>query len=163
MRRASDNSRGFSLLEMAVTLAILGIAATGALGIMANITQGMMQERAESAAAENAQAALTRIIHEVANIDTKRDWSLTGNVIRGYYRTDANQTTIQLSGTNLQLNGNTLLNNVVAGTGFSVTPPSYGSTTTPVAVTIRTQVVGPKDTVTKIYTTKVELNTQRFQ
>ncbi len=149
------------MLEVAAAVAILGIVAASALGILANVTQGFMQARAETAAAENAQAALTRIIHEVANIDTKRSYSLAGNVITYYYRTDATQSTIQRTGTNLQLNGNTLLSNVTA---FTTTQQNYGtSPAVPAAVSMQVQVVGPKDTVTKTYSAKIELNSQRFQ
>ncbi|WP_243439345.1 prepilin-type N-terminal cleavage/methylation domain-containing protein [Fundidesulfovibrio soli] len=161
MKQARKTERGFSVLEVVVTVVILAIVAAGGLGIMANVTQGFLQERAVSAAAENAQAALTRIIHEVSNLDTKRSYSLASNTITYYYRTDASQSTIQRTGTNLLLNGNTLLNNVTA---FTTTAPNYGaSPAVPAAVSIQVQIVGPKATVTKTYTAKIELNSQRFQ
>ena len=156
-----EHERGYSLVEVVFTLVILGMVAAGAVGLLVNVTEGFMQARAESTAAENAQAALTRIIHEVANLDTKRSYSLLSNTITYYYRTDVAQSTIQLSGTNLQLNGNTLLNNVV---GFTTTKQDYGvSPATPAAVSIQVQIVGPKVTVTKTYSAKIELNAQRFQ
>jgi type II secretory pathway pseudopilin PulG len=160
MKRAIRNNTGTTLLELVVALVILGTVAAGALAILTNVTAGMIQTRTESAVAENVQAALTRITHEIVNMDIKRAYSFGSSSITYYYRTDGAQSTIQLSGTTLQLNGNTLLNNVVAGTGFAVTAPT---STTPTGITITVLMVGPKSSVNKSFTTSIELNTQRFQ
>jgi len=160
MRPFTRPDSGMTLLEVVATVAILGVVAVGSLAMLANSVQGLIQARNESAAAENVQAALTRIIHEIVNMDTKRAYTFGSSSITYYYRTDATQSTIQLSGTTVQLNGNTLLNNVIAGTGFTVAGPPG---TNPPAITITVQVVGAKATVNKTYSTSIELNTQRFQ
>lgn len=160
MSPRTRNDTGTTLLELIAALVILGTVAAGALAILTNVTQGMIQTRTESAVAENVQAALTRITHEIANMDIKRAYSFGSSSISYYYRTDGAQSTIQLSGTTLQLNGNTLLNNLVSGTGFAVTAPAP---TTPAGITITVRIVGPKSTVNKSFTTSIELNTQRFQ
>ncbi|WP_243358216.1 PulJ/GspJ family protein [Fundidesulfovibrio terrae] len=164
MKKERISERGATLLEVIITLVILSMVAAGSLAILFNIVEGMIQERNVSAAEENIQGALTRITHEIANMDTKRAYTFAASSITYYYRTDATQSTIQLSGTNLQLNGNTLLNNVVSGTGFAVTAPNYTtSPAVPVGISLSVQVKGARITVTKTYTAKIELNTQRFQ
>lgn len=160
MKPLTRNDSGMTLLEVVATVAILGVLATGAVALLGNSVQGLIQARNESAAAENVQGALTRITHEIANMDTKRAYSFGSSSITYYYRTDAAQSTILLSGTNLQLNGNTLLNNVVSGTGFAVSGPPG---TNPPAITITVRIVGAKATVNKTYNTSISLNTQRFQ
>lgn len=162
--KTAPRESGTTLIEVVVTVAILGILAAGALAMLTNSVQGMLQSRDESAAAENVQAALTRITHEIANMDIKRSYTFGSSSMAYYYKTDASQSTIQLSGSNLLLNGNILLNNVVSGTGFSVTAPNYlTSPAVPVGITLSVRVAGAKATVTKTYTVKIELNTQRFQ
>ncbi len=134
--------------------------------MLTNSVEGLLQARNESAAAENVQAAMTRITHEIANMDIKRAYTFGSTSITYYYRADPAQSTIRLTGQNLQLNGNTLLNNVVPGTGFSVTAPNYISSpnpAVPVGITISVRVPGAKATVTKTYSANIELNTQRFQ
>jgi prepilin-type N-terminal cleavage/methylation domain-containing protein len=164
MNRQRPSERGVTLLEVIITLVILSMVAAGSLAILFNVVEGMIQERNVSAAQENIQAALTRITHEIANMDTKRAYTFGSSSITYYYRDDASTSTIMLSGTNLLLNGNTLLNNVVSGTGFSVTAPDYlASPAVPVGITLSVRVTGAKVTVTKPYTMKIELNTQRFQ
>lgn len=165
MNSARTQERGVTLLEMAVSLAVLGILAVGALSILPNVMQGALLTRNSAASAENIQAALTRITHEVANIDTKRAYTFTSTAITYYYRAEAAQNTIQLTGTNITLNGNVLLNNVVSGSGFQVTAPNYitPSPAIPVGIRIQVQVPALAGTVTKTFTTKIELNTQRFQ
>lgn len=161
MKKERISERGATLLEVIITLVILSMVAAGSLAILFNIVEGMIQERNVSAAEENIQGALTRITHEIANMDTKRAYTFAASSITYYYRTDAAQSTIQLSGTNLQLNGNTLLNNVTA---FTVTAPNYtASPAVPVGISLSAQVKGARITVTKTYTAKIELNTQRFQ
>jgi prepilin-type N-terminal cleavage/methylation domain-containing protein len=166
MRSRRVSERGTTLLEVIVTLVLVSMVAAGGLAILTNIVEGMIQERNVSAAEENIQGALTRITHEIANMDTKRGYSFPTNGITYYYRDDAAQSTIQLSGTNLLLNGNTLLNNVVSGTGFVITQPDYkpaSGPAVPLGITLTVQVKGATTTVNKSYTAKIELNTQRFQ
>ncbi|MFP5220715.1 MAG: type II secretion system protein J [Acidobacteriota bacterium] len=164
MKHDRAQERGVTLLEMAVSLAVLGILAVGSLSILPNVMQGALLARNAAASAENIQAALTRITHEVANIDTKRAYNFTSTAITYYYRAEASQNTIQLTGTTITLNGNVLLNNVVSGSGFQVTAPNYiASPAIPVGIRIQARVPTLDGTVTKSFTTKIELNTQRFQ
>lgn len=164
MTNARRTDTGATLLEVVITIAILGIVAAGSMQMLTNSVQGWLQSRNESTAAENVQAALTRITHEIANMDTKRAYTFTSTSITYFYRTDVAQSTIQLSGTNLQLNGNTLMNNVVAGSGFAVTAPNYiSSPAVPVGISLSIRIAGARTTVTRTYTTRIELNTQRFQ
>jgi type II secretory pathway pseudopilin PulG len=165
MTTCKTTERGATIIEVILTVAILGIVIAGPIGFLANIIDGFIFERNISAAEENIQAALTRITHEVANMDTKRSYTFGSSSITYYYKNNAAQTTILLSGTNILLDGNILLNNVLSGTGFAVTAPNYiASPATPAGITIRAQVTGAdKLTVTKTYTARIELNTQRFQ
>lgn len=161
---AMRKDAGATMLEMVATIAILGILALGALQIVTNVTEGWLQVRNESASAENIQAALTRITHEIGSMDTKRPYTFTSTSITYYYKADAAQSIIQLSGTNLLLNGNVLLNNLISGSGFQVTAPNYSvNPAAPVGIQLSVQVTGASATVTKTYTAKIELNTQRFQ
>jgi len=155
---------GTTLIELVVVLLVLGVVMAGALSILPDAVRGMLLVRDESAAAENIQAALTRITHELSNMDTKRSYSFGSTSITYYYRAEAAQSTLQLSGTNLVLNGNVLLDNLVSGSGFQVTSPNYiASPAVPAGVTLKVLVPSLEGTVTKTYTTKIEFNTQRFQ
>lgn len=164
MNAPARNDRGVSLIETIVVVTILGAVAVGSLTFLHRATQGMLLARNEAAAAENVQAALTRITHELANMDTKRAYTFTSTSITYYYRNEASTSTLALSGTNLTLNGNVLLGNVVSGSGFQVTAPNYiASPAVPVGIRIQVNVPAVTGTVTKTYSTKIELNTQRFQ
>jgi len=164
MRQARVTEKGTTLLEMAAVLVILGMVAAGATAMLTNAAEGMINSRNASTSAEEIQAAFTRITHEITNADTKRGYDFTGNSISYYYRNSAAQTTIQLSGTNLLLDGNILLNNVQSNTGFSVTPPNYGVTPgVPVRVTLIVNVPMVTGVVQKTYSTRIEVITQRFQ
>ncbi|MFZ5428302.1 MAG: PulJ/GspJ family protein [Thermodesulfobacteriota bacterium] len=164
MKARGRNQGGGTLLEMTAVLAVLGVVMAGALSILPDAVRGMILARDESAAAENIQAALTRITHEVSNMDTKRPYSFTSTSITYYYRNEGVQSTISLSGTNLTLNGNVLLGNLVSGSGFQVSSPNYiASPAVPAGVTLNVRVPGLNGMVTKTYTTKIEFNTQRFQ
>ena len=158
----NSKQNGFTLLEVIVTTVILGMAAVAVLGFFTRAVEGMLLTRNETAAEENIQAALTRITHEVANLDTKRAYSFSSNTITSYYRTDAATTTIVRAGTTITLGGNILLNNVVnAASGFTVTQPTSPYSVT---VSISVQVPGLRGaTTTKTYSTVINLNTQRFQ
>jgi len=167
MIRSAATQRGQSgvtLFEMIATLVVMSIVAAGALTLLPTVMRGTLLVRNAAASAENIQAALTRITHEVANIDTKRAYTFTSTAITYYYRAEVAQSTIQLTGTTITLNGNVLLNNVVSGSGFQVTAPNYiASPAVPVGITINAQVPVLSGTATKTFTTKIELNTQRFQ
>lgn len=164
MNARAPNQAGVSLIEAIVVTAILGIVAVGALTFLQRVTQGALLARNEAAAAENVQAAITRITHELANMDTKRAYTFASTSITYYYRNEAATSTVQLSGTNILLNGNVLLGNVVSGSGFQVTAPNYiTSPAVPVGIRIQVQVPSVTGTVTRTYSAKIELNTQRFQ
>jgi len=163
-QRGQSAQSGVTLLEMIATLVVMSIVAAGALTLLPAVMRGTLLARNAAASAENIQAALTRITHEVANIDTKRAYTFTSTAITYYYRAEATQNTIQLTGTTITLNGNVLLNNVVSATGFQVTAPNYiASPAVPVGITINAQIPVLSGTATKAFTTKIELNTQRFQ
>lgn len=162
MRAARKNQSGTTLLEVAATLAIMGILAAGATAIIFNTVEGSLSARNQSASAENIQGAITRITHEIANLDIKRSYTFGASSIAYYYRSDANQSTIQLSGSTITLNGNVLLTNV---TGFQVTAPNY-ITSPAVAPQVRITVNVPRadgTTVSRVFTAKISLNTQRWQ
>jgi len=164
MKTRGRNQGGATLLELVAVLTVLAVVMAGALSVLPDAVRGMILARDESAAAENIQAALTRITHEVTNMDTKRPYGFTSTSITYYYRDDAAQSTISLSGTNLMLNGNVLLGNLVSGSGFQVTSPNYiASPAVPAGVTLNVRVPGLNGMVTKTYVTKIEFNTQRFQ
>lgn len=155
---------GATLIEVITVTLVLGIVAVGTLTMLTNSVQGMVVARNEATAAENIQAALTRITHEVANMDTKRAYTFSSNSITYYYRDDAAQSNIRLSGNTILLNNNILLNNLPNSGGFSVTSPNYStSPAVPVGITINANVPTINGTVTRAYTARIELNTQRFQ
>ncbi len=153
------NQRGFTLLETIVTLVIVALSAVAIIDLFTNVVSGMIYSRSASASAENIQAALTRITHELANMDTKRNFTLASNSVTYYYRQDANASTIQLTGSNLELNGNTLLNNVTA---FSLAKPA-NSISVSVSMTVNVPTPTPGTTTSKVFSTYVNLNPQRFQ
>jgi prepilin-type N-terminal cleavage/methylation domain-containing protein len=164
-----SGSRGMTLLEMVLTLIVLGMLAVGASAILYNGVLGALQTRNDTATAENAQAALTRIAHEIANINTKANYSIdtTNMILTYYYRTDGSQSVITRTGTNITIQANgggtyTLMNNVTnAAAGFTVSQP-YSA----YSVQISIQVAVPSaygTAVSKTYTTVVDLNDQRFQ
>lgn len=164
MNANKNTQLGATLIEVITVTLVLGIVAAGSLTMLANSVQGMVEARNEATAAENIQAALTRITHEVANMDTKRAYTFAANSITYYYKNDAAQSNIRLSGNTILLNNNVLLNNLPNAGGFAVTAPNYStSPAVPVGVTINANVPTTDGTVTRTYTARIELNTQRFQ
>jgi len=149
--------RGFTLLEIVITLVIVGFAAVGVSALLTNVVTGMLYTRSASASAENIQAALTRITHELANMDTQRSITWGASSVTYYYKQDASTTTIQLTGSALQLNGNTLLDNVTA---FSISRPANSVS---VSVSMTVNVPTQNGTTPKVFSTYINLNTQRFQ
>lgn len=159
-RRARQN--GFTLLEVVVVTLLVGLAAVSVTAFFTKAVEGALFTRDVTAAQENIQAALTRVTHEVANLDTKRAYSFANNAIVYYYRDESTQTTIARSGTLLQINGETLLDNVVNSTaGFTVTQPINAYSIT-VSLSVNIPVLNASS-VTKTYSTVINLNTQRFQ
>jgi prepilin-type N-terminal cleavage/methylation domain-containing protein len=160
---------GFTLLELIATLVVFGMMAVGVTAILTQGVEGALQTRNDTATAENAQAALTRIAHEIANINTKENYTIdtTNMILTYYYRTDGSQSVIERTGTNITIQANggatyTLLNNVTnAAAGFTVSQP-YSA----YSVQISLQVAVPSaygTAKTETYTTVVDLNDQRFQ
>ncbi len=153
-----------TLFEVAATLAVMGILAAGAASVLTGAVEGALESRNQSTSAENIQAALTRITHEIANMDIKRSYSFNSTSISYYYRASGSQSTIQLSGTNLLLNGQVLLSGLVSGSGFQVTAPNYiTSPAVPAQVSLTVQVPTVGGSVSRTFTAKISLNTQRWQ
>ena len=155
-----DSENGFTLFEVVVTLIILGIVAGGAVSLFTNVVEGMILTRNATASAEKIQTALTRITHELAGANLAVQSSVVsgGNTLSYYYATDPTLYTVQRSGTNLTLNGNVLLDNIVNnGTGFTAAQNVYS-----VTITINVLVPMVSGTTAKTYTTVIDLNSQRF-
>lgn len=153
------HQQGFTLLETVVTLVIVSLSAVAIIDLFTNVVSGMLYARSASASAENIQAALTRITHELANLDSKRNFTLSSSSVTYFYRQDANASTIQRTGSTLQLNGNTLLDNVTA---FALAKPA-NSISVSVSMTVNVPTPTPGTTTSKVFSTFVNLNPQRFQ
>jgi len=137
--------------------------------ILTNIVEGTLNTRNATAAAEKVQSAFMRISLELANADRTRSITVdnTNKKITYYYTSDSAQSTIQLSGTNLQLVGptstGTLVDKVDTATGITLS--ALPATGTPFSITLTIPVLVARwdqTTVSRSYTTTIDLNPNRF-
>ena len=158
LMRASE--KGFTLFELIVTLIILGVVAGGATSLFSNVVEGMILTRNVTTSEEKIQTALTRLTHELANANLKvnNDEVVpgrgTGTTFSYYYANDPTPYTVQLTGSNLTLNGNVLLDNV---TGFTTAQNGYSA-----SFTVNVLVPTVHGATPKSYSPVIDLSTQRF-
>jgi prepilin-type N-terminal cleavage/methylation domain-containing protein len=113
IRRAKKKKTGFTLIEMIVTLVLVGIIAALAGMWIVSVTNGYIQARASAETAQKAQLALARLTKEFSAIQSVN--SASGSQIT-YTRPDKNLSpvtaNVSLNGSLLQIGNNTLANNV---------------------------------------------------
>ena len=149
-------SRGFTLIEIIAVLVILSILFVGIFPILSNAVKGFNQAKNVTDYTETVQSALTRISHEMANINTKKALSISNNSIIYYFGTDSSPSTVSLSGSNLTLNDYTILSNV---SSFIITKPSDPR----VDITITSTIPDVDGAISRSFTIKTDLNPERFQ
>jgi prepilin-type N-terminal cleavage/methylation domain-containing protein len=129
--RRTHNKKGFTLLEVIVSLVLIGIiAAIAGIGLV-QITEGYVLARKNAETVQKAQIAMTRMIKELGSIMTISSSSATSIT---YTRSGSVTNTIQLSGELVQISGSTLIDNVTA---FSLTYYDAADSTTTTAASIR--------------------------
>jgi prepilin-type N-terminal cleavage/methylation domain-containing protein len=113
IKRAKNKQSGFTLIEMVVTLVLVGIIAALAGMWIVSVTNGYIQARASAETAQKAQLALARLTKEFSAIQSVN--SASGSQIT-FTRPDKNLSpvtaTVALNGSLLQIGNNTLANNV---------------------------------------------------
>jgi prepilin-type N-terminal cleavage/methylation domain-containing protein len=97
----TKNIRGFTLIELIAVLIIIGVISIGIYSLLANIVNGFNHTRYVTDYTENLQIALTRITHEVANINTTKTYTISQSSITYYYGSDSNTSNISFSGSNI--------------------------------------------------------------
>lgn len=119
MKKRNSDEKGFTLIELIVTLVLVGISAAMAGMWISSVAQGYFYAKTGMDTTQKAQLAMTRLSKELAAISVVTASSASGIT---YNRPDSPTTapltgqTISLSGELLQLNGNTLTDDVSAFT-----------------------------------------------
>lgn len=113
MNSRKTNEKGFTLIEIVVTLLLVGITAALAGMWIISVTNGYIFTRNNMETTQKAQLAMTRLVKEFKAITAVG--SNSANSI-SYTRSDialgSVTSTVALSGSELQLNGNALADNV---------------------------------------------------
>lgn len=115
MRIKNSNERGFSLIEIIVSLVIIGISTALAGMWIVSVVNGYVFAKTNASAVQKAQLAMTRLTKEFQAISAVT--SATATAIT-YTRIDSTlspvNATVSLSGSTLSLNGDTLTDGVNA-------------------------------------------------
>jgi prepilin-type N-terminal cleavage/methylation domain-containing protein len=106
-----SNEKAFTLIEVIVSLVLIGILATIAGMGLVQITQGYVFAKQNSETAQKAQIAMARIVKELGAVNTINSTSSTSVT---YTRPGPVTNTIALSGTTVTLNTIPLIDNVTA-------------------------------------------------
>jgi prepilin-type N-terminal cleavage/methylation domain-containing protein len=115
-----DRQKGFTLIEVILSIVIIGILAVFMSTGIARIIEGYLFSRDNADTALNAQVALTRVIKEFKSIHTVTTGTGT-SITYDYYRYDMNNPegilanrTLSWAGSSapLMLGGNTLADNI---------------------------------------------------
>jgi prepilin-type N-terminal cleavage/methylation domain-containing protein len=147
--------KGFTLIEVIISLVLLAVISVGLFQLLANTIAGFNFAKNSDATTEKVQLAFMRMAHEIANINTAKSYSVASNIITYYYNTASASTTIRLTAGNLQLDGNTLLDNVSSFTAILNSSPS-------ITITVVVNITNASTTVQKTYTTTIDLNTNAW-
>jgi prepilin-type N-terminal cleavage/methylation domain-containing protein len=147
--------KGFTLIEVIISLVLLAVVSVGLFQLLANTIAGFSFAKNSDATTEKVQLAFMRMAHEIANINTAKSYSVASNIITYYYSTASASTTIRLTTGNLQLDGNTLLDNVSSFTAILNSSPS-------ITITVVVNITNASTTVQKTYTTTIDLNTNAW-
>jgi len=110
-----SNEKGFTLIEVIVSLVLIGIlSAMAGLGLV-QITQGYVFSRQNSGTVQKVQIAMDRIVKELGAATVINSSPAPTASSLNYTRLPGPITnTITFSGTTVQINGTTLINNVAA-------------------------------------------------
>jgi len=116
IKRAKNKKSGFTLIEMVVTLILVGIIAAFAGMWIVSVTNGYIQARASAETVQKAQLALARLTKEFSAIKSVNSESTTDTQItftRWDEEISANVTqTVALNGNLLKIGNKTLTDNL---------------------------------------------------
>jgi len=108
----SKNQRGFSLIEMMVVVAILGLIVLGLVTFFTGGTKSWVAGQSQLEAQRNARQAMDRMVREIRegnSIASGSNTSITINYLASFGKSPV---TYRLSGTTISRDGNPLINNV---------------------------------------------------
>ena len=132
IKRAKNKKSGFTLIEMVVTLILVGIIAAFAGMWIVSVTNGYIQARASAETVQKAQLALARLTKEFSAIKSVNSESTTDTQItftRWDEEISANVTqTVALNGNLLKIGNKTLADNI---SSFSLSYWYYCNTNFP--------------------------------
>lgn len=120
MKIGKTDEKGFTLIEVIVTLLLVGITAALAGMWIVSVANGYIFAKMNMGTTQKAQLAMTRLDKEFTAISAVTAWTPTGTTTSiTYTRADIASgsligQTVSLNGSLLQLNGNTLTDGVSA-------------------------------------------------
>lgn len=113
MNKLKTDQRGLTLIEIVVTLLLVGITTALAGLWIVSVANGYLFSRMNMDTAQKAQLAMTRLAKEFKGITTV---TAASSASISYTRPDITSgtvnATVAFNGSNLQINGNTLADNV---------------------------------------------------
>jgi len=138
MQIKNRKQRGFTLIEVVVTLILVGITAVLAGMWIVSVANGYIFARQNAANVQRGQLAMTRLVKEFSAIQAVNAGATNDTQIT-YTRSDASgipvSSTVSKTGSTLQLNGNILTDGVGAFTlaycDDNVSSPTCSSTWSP--------------------------------
>jgi prepilin-type N-terminal cleavage/methylation domain-containing protein len=114
MRHPTRKKNGFTLIEVIVSLLLLGIlSALGGMFLVA-ITQGYVFSQQNNETALKAQVALAKIVKEIGSLSIETDTITAATATAVTFRRTGTNHTLQLADLTIQFDGITLVDNVTA-------------------------------------------------
>lgn len=141
MQKRRLDEKGFTLIEIIVTLMLVGITAAMAGMWIVSVANGYVFAKVNAKTAQNAQLAMTRLVKEFTVLQLQ---SVTGATATGITFTRPGLATaivVSQSGNDLLLNGNTLTDSVETFAlaycdGPNSTPSTWSSTSRIIEITL---------------------------